>query len=131
MGICNLKNINNYLQSRKAVFDRYCKHLNNIEGIVLNKVQENVISNYAYFPVYFDKAKFGKSRDDVFVALREHEIYARKYFYPAVNEMNCYKDTANQDTPVAHDASMNILTLPIYDGLSMEEVDKICEIILS
>ena len=31
---------------------------------------------------------------------------------------------------MAHDASIHILTLPIYEGLTTEEVDRICDIIL-
>ena len=78
----------------------------------------------------FDKKRFGKSRDDVFNELRKHDIYARKYFYPAINDLDCYKEINNSDTPIAHSVSLNILTLPIYEGLEMEIVDKICDIIL-
>ena len=86
--------------------------------------------NYAYFPVYFDKKKFGKSRDDLYATLREHGIYTRKYFYPAINELECYADFQKQATPVAHDAAIHILTLPIYEGLARDEIDRICDIIL-
>ena len=65
----------------------------------------------------------------MYEALRENDIFARKYFYPAVNDMECYSNLNNLDTPIAHDVSMNILTLPLYEELKMEEVDKICEII--
>ena len=29
---------------------------------------------------------------NIIVGLRKYDIYARKYFYPALNEMTCYKD---------------------------------------
>ena len=65
----------------------------------------------------------------MYAELKEHDIYARKYFYPAINELKCYSNFMNQETPIAHDVSKNILTLPIYEGLSLEDVDRICEII--
>lgn len=34
-----------------------------------------------------------------------------------------------QKTPVAHEISLNVLTLPVYEELALEDVDKICEII--
>lgn len=131
MGICNLKRMDECIKSRKEVHDRYFERLSGIEGIKLCDPQDGVISNYAYFPVYFDKEKFGKSRDDVFMTLRKQDIYSRKYFYPAINDLECYKDLEGRETPIAHDVSLNILTLPIYEGLDIDIVDKICEIIVA
>jgi len=130
MGICNLRRMDVCIKARKAVHDRYFERLDGIEGVVLCKPQEGVEYNYAYFPVYFDKKLFGKTRDDVFAKLRESDIYTRKYFYPAVNDMECYKDLHGPATPIAHDVSLNILTLPIYEKLSLDDVDRICDIIL-
>ena len=64
--------------------------------------------------------------------LKKNEIYARKYFYPAVNDMTCYKDQYSKyETPIARDVSLNILTLPLYENLELTDVDKICDVILS
>ena len=131
MGICNLRRIDECIEDRHRVHDQYVRRLSGIEGIKLVESREGVTPNYAYFPVYFDKEKFGKSRDDVYMELREHDIYTRKYFYPAINELDCYKDTCEQVTPIAQDVSLNILTLPIYEGLAGEDVDRICDIMLS
>ena len=131
MGLCNLRHINECIQDRKRVHDQYYERLGGVDGIELFQAQKGVTPNYAYLPVYFDKSKFGKSRDDVYMELREHEVYSRKYFYPAINELECYRDLGGPATPVAHDVSMNILTLPIYEGLASEDVDMICDIILS
>ena len=130
MGICNLKNIEKYIAARKIVYDRYVERLDGIDGITLFKTQNDVKANYAYFPIYIDKEKTGFSRDELYGALRDQDIFARKYFYPAVNDLECYRSIANE-TPIAHDVSLNILTLPIYEGLTLEEVDKICDVILS
>ena len=130
MGICNLRRIDECIEQRKRVYERYFEHLNGVDGIKLCAVPQDVESNYAYFPVYFDKQKFGKSRDDVFEQLKEQDIFARKYFYPATNELSCYAGKYDQNTPVAHDVSMNILTLPMYEELALDDVDQICDIIL-
>lgn len=130
MGICNLRRIDECIEARKRVFDRYNSRLEGVDGITLGKPQKDVTPNYAYYPVYFDREKFGKSRDDVFDMLKQNDIFARKYFYPAINELACYKGQFPLDTPVAHDVSLNILTLPIYEELALEDVDRICKIIL-
>lgn len=130
MGICNLKRMDECIAARKAVHDRYFERLDGIDGIELCYPQKGIEPNYAYLPVYFDKERFGKSRDDVFADLREHDIYARKYFYPAINDLDCYKELAGRETPIAHDVSLNILTLPIYEELALDDVDRICDIVL-
>ena len=132
MGICNLRRMDECIAARKTVYERYMERLDGIEGIYLCRQQNDVTANYAYFPVYFEPKKFGKSRDIVFDELIQFDIYPRKYFYPAINEMSCYKELyKDQLTPIAHDVSMKILTLPMYEGLSLDEVDRICDIILS
>ena len=130
MGICNLKRMAECIEARKKIHERYCERLENIDGITLCYPQEGVEPNYAYFPILFDKKVFGKSRDDVYAALKENDIYARKYFYPCSNDLQCYKQYSVQETPIAHEVSLNILTVPIYEGLSLEDVDRICDIIL-
>lgn len=131
MGICNLKNIDRYIAARKEVYEHYLKRLDGIDGITLCKIQRGIEANYAYFPVYFDREVLGFTRDEVYNALKEQEIYARKYFYPAVNDLDCYRRQDEPKTPVAHDVSQNILTLPIYEGLAGDEIDRICDVILT
>jgi len=130
MGICNLRRINECIKARKEIHDLYFERLGNIEGISLCAPQEGVESNFAYFPVYFNKQEFGKGRDDIYAKLKEHGIYARKYFYPAINDLDCYIQYQTEETPITHDVSENILTLPIYEGLSLEDVNRICDIVL-
>ena len=130
MGICNLHRFEECVAERKAVHDRYFSLLGDVEGLTLCPVQEGVRANYGYIPVYFDEEVFGKSRDEVYEQLRENDVYPRKYFYPAVNELDCYRYLHCEETPTAHDVSLRILTLPIFEGLSAEDVDRICGIIL-
>ena len=130
MGVCNLRHIEEAIVSRGKAVARYRERLGSVPGIRLCAPQPDVQTNYAYFPVYFDEAVFGKSRDDVMEALKAHDIFARKYFYPAINEMSCYKDENPQETPIAHDASVHILTLPLFEGLSADDVDRICDAVV-
>lgn len=130
MGLCNLRHIDESIASRKAAHDRYFKRLSGVSGITLCPTQEGVEPNYAYFPALFDERLFGKSRDDVLRSLKEHEIYARRYFFPAVNDMTCYRDWPGAPTPISHETSLRILCLPLYEGLSVEDVDRICDVIL-
>lgn len=130
MGICNLRHMEEYISSRQKVVERYNECLGNIAGIRLCNPKPDVRGNYSYYPVYFDEKYFGKSRDLIFDELADNDIHARKYFYPAINELSCYRNDYPQNTPIAHDISTHVLTLPLYEGLVLEDVEKICNIIL-
>ncbi len=131
MGLCNLKHVDEEIAKRKLAVERYRSHLENVEGIQLSPVQDDVQPNYAYFPAFFDKEIFGADRDEVMEALAAQGIGARKYFYPLTNTFACYEGKYDpQDTPIALELSQKVLTLPLYADLTVEEVDRICEYIL-
>lgn len=101
------------------------------KGILVAEIQENVESNYAYFPVVFDGYKY--TRNEVFAMLEEQGITARKYFYPLTNSFECYRNyptAGTEKTPVAQHLALRVLTLPLYADLALEDVDRICDIIL-
>lgn len=127
MGLCNLKHIDDYILNRKRAFEIYAKRLSNIKGIKLCNKQSDVLSNYAYFPVHFNGYKY--TRNEVKDKLAKHDIATRKYFYPCTNEFKCMSAFANI-TPIAHNISENVLCLPLYSDLSIEDVDLICNLIL-
>ena len=55
----------------------------------------------------------------------------RKYFFPPVNELECYGGRFEaQKTPIAKRISESVLALPIYAGLSIDDADMICDILL-
>lgn len=131
MGICNLRHLDEEIAKRKAVVERYRERLSGVDGIKLSVIQENVESNYAYFPVVFDGYKY--TRNEIYEKLKERGITARKYFYPLTNSFECYRNypTAGvEKTPVAQHMALRVLTLPLYADLVLDDVDRICEIIL-
>ncbi|MBQ3426764.1 MAG: DegT/DnrJ/EryC1/StrS family aminotransferase [Clostridia bacterium] len=132
MGLCNLRHVDGEIEKRKAVVMRYIERLGGVPGIKTWQPQAGVKHNYAYFPVLFDKEVFGKSRDEVAAELKDEGILARKYFYPITNTFDCYKGRFElQETPIALKASKEVLTLPLYADLALDDVDRICDIVLS
>ena len=125
MGLCNLRYVNQWIEARKAVVERYRKNLAGLPGIRFCPEQDGVRSNYAYFPVVFT-GPF--TRDMAAEKLAEQGIIARKYFYPLLNDCAAY-GFRGDETPVAKYISERVLTLPLYPELSMEDVDRICDIL--
>ncbi len=132
MGVCNLRHLDAEIAKRKAVAERYWERLEGAPGVTVFEPGEGVRHNYAYLPVLFDPETFGAARDDVFNTLDTVGVGARKYFYPLVSDFACYRSVYSSDrTPVAKKAASQVLTLPMYADLALEDVDRICDVILS
>lgn len=132
MGLCNLRHVEEEITKRKRVVDRYRSHLEGIEGVQLNVVQNDVKPNYAYFPVIFNENEFGSTRSEVYEKLSSNGIFARKYFYPLTNSFAAFNGRFDVNkTPIALSVSKRVLTLPLYGDLDLRDVDLICNIILS
>lgn len=129
MGLCNLRHLDEEIEKRKRVANRYFENLYGIGGIQLSIPPSNVKSNYAYMPVLFEGGP--AVRDGVAEALAKEGIGARKYFYPLTSAFSCYEGKwGPSSTPIAEWVSERILTLPLYAGLPSDEVDRICRIVL-
>lgn len=131
MGLCNLRYLQRTIIARKAVVEHYVKRLSDVKGVILPPEQANVEKNYAYFPIRIDPLLFGETRDEVKVRLANHNIFTRKYFYPLTSAFQCYKDMFDPGhTPIAEKIAASILALPLYEKLTISEVDRICDVIL-
>ncbi|MBQ6230923.1 MAG: DegT/DnrJ/EryC1/StrS family aminotransferase [Eubacterium sp.] len=129
MGLCNLDHIDEEIAKRKIAADRYKELLGGIPGIKLIEPEKGLKWNYAYYPVIFDGYKM--TRDQVKAELEKDQIYARKYFYPTTNKFNCYKEKyGNESYPVAEHAADCVLTLPMYADMTVEDVERICKVIV-
>lgn len=129
MGICNLRHIDDEIAKRKKINDYYTERLRDVAGIKLLQPTDALEWNYAYYPVIFDGYK--ETRDEIKTKLETENIFVRKYFYPITTQLTCFADDyGNINLPVAKYASKNILSLPMYADLSIEDVERICNIIL-
>jgi len=131
MGLANLSIIEEAIKERKELTGLYRQRLKSVKGVILpepEKMFEEYEYNYSYFPILVDK-DYGKTRDELYDYLLEKGIYARKYFYPIVTKLGCYKkEFGGMELPVAEEISKKVLCLPLFNGLSKEEITEICDL---
>lgn len=129
MGICNLRHFEEEVAKRKIASEKYDERLLGIKGIHKIAPQDGVAQNYAYYPIFFDGYKY--NRNEIQQKLKDEMILARKYFYPIIPELSCYKEQyGDLDLPIARHAAETVLALPMYADLSEDDVNRICDIIL-
>lgn len=124
MGLCVLDELEKNLTSRAVVWNTYAKALST--QFQLQKIHPDVQYNYAYFPVVFDTAE---QATQVLNTLKEHDVIARRYFYPSLDTVDYFQIEEHQ--PLSKDIASRILCLPIYIDLGTEELAKIINIIKS
>jgi len=122
MGLAVFDNLEHIFEERKKVVDFYLKNLN-FDKVSTMKIRENTEWNYSYFPVIF------QSEDELLNAqkrLNEAEIFPRRYFYPSLNTIDFVNGEA---MPISESIASRILCLPLYVGLTEEELKLIVNLI--
>jgi dTDP-4-amino-4,6-dideoxygalactose transaminase len=122
MGLSVLPNMPLILNERKKIVEFYQNNLN-FKKLKSIKLIDNTTWNYSYFPIIFDNEEALLSVQNV---LNQNKIFPRRYFYPSLNNINY---TAGLNMPISESISSRILCLPLYVGLSTEELNVIVKVI--
>ena len=131
MGSMVLGYLDELIKKRQQITEIYLERLNDVPGIKFPpKLPADVRYNYAYLPIHVIEKEFGMSRDELYEELKKYNIYTRRYFYPLICDFSCYRSVSVKDPlTVARKVASRILTLPIYYDLSLDEVQRICDIL--
>jgi len=130
-GLLQLKHIDNAIARRQQIDTHYRKVLSSVPGIFCTPLPFDTIYNYAYFPILV-KEVYPISREGLYDKLRQHNVYARRYFYPLISEFPMYRGLPSAvqcNLPLAGKVAQQVLCLPIYPKLQDQEVELIVSLI--
>lgn len=133
-GLVNLRQVDNAIEARHHVADMYRALLKDVPGITFFRDVPGVQHNYAYFPIFVDAEKYGMSRDELYEKMKEHNVYGRRYFYPLISTFSTYRgleSATKENLPVATRIAEQVICLPMYYGLTDEDVERITQLILT
>ena len=111
-GLLNLKQVDAAIEGRRQVAIKYREALRNVEGIRVMEDMSGVRHNYSYFPIFIDTEKYGITRDELYLKMREHQVLGRRYFYPLISEFSTYRglESANPNNlPLAHKVADSVI----------------------
>lgn len=132
MGLANLEIVDWEISQRKILIEEYLRNLSGLQGIGLfSWDRKDIEYNYAYFPIRVDEKVTRISRDELQKRLdSDYNIQTRRYFYPLLSDMDCYKTISNSfETPIAKKLASCVLCLPLYVDLTVEQVNYVCDAI--
>jgi dTDP-4-amino-4,6-dideoxygalactose transaminase len=130
-GLLQLKHVDKAIDRRREIDNLYREALSMVSGISCPPLPPDTIYNHAYFPILIEK-EYPLSRDELNDKLRQHGIYARRYFYPLISEFPMYRglpSAAPSNLPSAKMAADHVLCLPIYPALENESISRIITLI--
>lgn len=131
LGLLQLQRIDLAIAHRGRVDATYRYLLQGLDGIECGLSLEGYTPNYSYFPILVGP-QFALTRDELYAKFREHQIMARRYFYPLISEFPMYRHLSSANAagmPVAHEVSSKVLCLPIFPGMTTEQVETVVNII--
>lgn len=133
LGLLILDLVEEDMRKRKELVDVYRSRLKDIEGISFQKDMIGMRYNNACFVIRIDEEKFGKSRDCIYSEYKKYNVFTRKYYSPLCSEYPHYRNLPSSDhrnLPVAIKVVKQVLSLPLYGELSIDDVEKICDILI-
>ncbi len=131
-GLLNLKQVDAAIAARQKVAVAYREALRNVDGISFWDDMPGVRHNYSYFPIFVDAEKYGMTRDELYMKMKDQGVWGRRYFYPLISEFSTYRGLESsrpENLPNAHMMADTVICLPMHHALTEAEIDKIIMVI--
>jgi dTDP-4-amino-4,6-dideoxygalactose transaminase len=118
MGLCLLPRMEAFIEQRRALYAMYREHLQHLP-LTFQHIPEKDTYNYAYFPVLFPSHACMMTVKE---RLARREIYARRYFWPALNRLPYVEAPP---CPVAERVAARILCLSFFQEITAAQVRQV------
>ena len=128
VALSSLVGLEDRIARRNEVARAYRDALGGIPGIGFPAVGDGDLSTYKDFTILLEPDSFGVDAAAVGPALDEEGIETRRYYAPPVHRTRAYRSAANgADLPATDRAAQRVLTLPLWDGMTAEQVGLVAE----
>ena len=127
LGVSQLNKLDFFKKRRREVIAKYNKAFAGMKFLKTPLEPENVCSCFHLYATQIDFNALGKTRTQVMQELREKGIGTQVHYIP-VSTQPYYKNTfgyKDGDYPVAEKYYDQELSLPLYPGLSDDDVDTV------
>ena len=129
LGISQLAKLDANLQRRRAIAARYTKAFGELEGVRPPAVKDDVEPAWHLYPIRLELEKLSGDRAQVFRALRAENIGVNVHYIP-VHLHPYYRSQfghSDGEYPVAEDAYERLISLPMFHGMTDQDVEDVIE----
>ncbi|MEL6681099.1 MAG: DegT/DnrJ/EryC1/StrS family aminotransferase [Pseudomonadota bacterium] len=132
VGLAQLCGIDDVLAERGKVAQRYLDRLKNVPGLKCASPTGVTGHNHYAFPILVGP-NCHVDRETLLKRLEAENIFARRYFYPLISDLDPYNTLPSADPvllPNAKTVADEVLCLPLYAGLDPASQDRIIDLVL-
>ncbi len=128
----SLSDLEARLAERNRLAAVYTAALDGIVGIRIPAVPAGDRSTYKDYSVLIDPDGYGLDADTTAARLRDQGVETRRYYSPPVHMMRAYRSPAHAsaDLAVTEVAAQQVLTLPLWVGMTDAQVRAVADLIL-
>jgi perosamine synthetase len=122
-----LKKLEANLSRRRQIAERYAAAFRQISEVIAPAVRSEVNPAWHLYPVRLDQEKLKADRGQVFQALRAENIGVNVHYIP-VHRHPYYAERFGYrggEYPVAEDAYERLISLPMFHGMSDQDVEDV------
>jgi len=119
MGLSQLNKLDDFIDKRKKIFEKYVKELENTGDINLPPAPEfEYISSYYFFWIQTEH------RDELAKFLLDKGVYTTFRYWP-LNKIELFSEYVIEEYPNSDYATSRTLNIPLHQSLSDEDVDLV------
>jgi len=127
LGIHQLRKLNKHYMLRKRYFERYNEAFKDMEGLEIPVEKEYAKHAYHLYVIRINKKALKVGRDEINRALRRENIGTGIHFI-SLHRHSYYRKAfgyKTKDFPVADDASLRVISLPLSPKLKPGDVEDV------
>lgn len=129
LGLSQLRKLHANLARRRAIASRYTASFQSTPGIITPVTRPEANPAWHLYPIRLDLKKLRVGRHEVFLALRAENIgvtvhHIPVHLHPYYRRRFGYR---GGECPVAEEAYTRLISLPMFHGMSDQDVDDVIE----
>jgi dTDP-4-amino-4,6-dideoxygalactose transaminase len=127
VALASFDGLEDRLRERNELAERYREAMAGIPGISFPTVPVGDRSTFKDLTILVDPDWYGTSADALKDALAAEGVDTRRYYAPPVHRMRAYRGVTvgNGGLPVTDRASQRALSLPLWPGLTREQIELV------
>jgi perosamine synthetase len=129
LGLRQLAKLDNNLIRRRQIAESYNAAFRNFPAITTPAVMDGTLPAWHLYPIRLDLSRFSASRSEIFRAVRAENIGVNVHYIP-VHWHPYYKERFGYrggEFPVAERAYESLISLPMFHGMSDEDVRDVIQ----
>ncbi|MFH0734500.1 MAG: DegT/DnrJ/EryC1/StrS family aminotransferase [bacterium] len=129
LGLAQLRKVDWMREERAKIAKIYDEHFMKSEYLKVITIKEDRETAWHLYPIKIEHELLTINRNQFIEELKARGVGVGVHFMP-VHQHIYYKDTFNlnpKDFPVAEDAFPRLISLPLYPGLTSEEIFKVID----